>query len=211
MMTAIDRRKYMDQDEVRQIRTVAEAGAITDLRHGRRQGVTAWMLVDMALQTGLRVSELAAVQVEDIDAGRCALTVRRVKRRQSREETLAISTGLLKHLQEYIAWAELNSGPLFIGQRGPMTRRALQQIWKKVAKLVGLPDTSIHSARHTMAVHLLKKTGNLRQVQKQLGHASPTTTANMYADISFADMQNGVEGLYDEDGPHVDDVPTKLE
>ena len=47
-----------------------------------------------------------------------------------------------------------------------------------------------------MAVHLLKKTGNLRQVQKQLGHASPATTANMYADISFEDMQNGVTGLY---------------
>lgn len=44
--------------------------------------------------------------------------------------------------------------------------------------------------------HLLKKTGNLRQVQKQLGHASPATTANMYADISFEDMRNGITGLY---------------
>jgi site-specific recombinase XerC len=46
------------------------------------------------------------------------------------------------------------------------------------------------------SVHLLKKTGNLRQVQKQLGYAFPATTANMYADISFEDMQNGVTGLY---------------
>jgi integrase len=38
--------------------------------------------------------------------------------------------------------------------------------------------------------------GNLRLVQKQLGHASPATTANMYADISLEDMQNGVTGLY---------------
>jgi integrase len=38
--------------------------------------------------------------------------------------------------------------------------------------------------------------GNRRQVQIQLGHASPATTANMYADISFEDMQNGVTGLY---------------
>jgi integrase len=48
-----------------------------------------------------------------------------------------------------------------------------------------------------MSVHLLKKTKNLRQVQKQLGHASPTTTANMYFDISYEDMQEGVNGLYD--------------
>jgi integrase/recombinase XerC/integrase/recombinase XerD len=57
-------------------------------------------------------------------------------------------------------------------------------------------ELAIHSARHSIAVHLLKKTGNLRQVQKQLGHASPATTANMYADISFEDMQEGLNGLY---------------
>ena len=33
-------------------------------------------------------------------------------------------------------------------------------------------------------------------VQKQLGHASPATTTNMYADVSFEDMQDGLNGLY---------------
>ena len=47
-----------------------------------------------------------------------------------------------------------------------------------------------------MAVHLLRKTGNLRMVQKQLGHCNPTTTANMYADVTFEDMRDGVDGLY---------------
>jgi site-specific recombinase XerC len=51
-----------------------------------------------------------------------------------------------------------------------------------------------------VAVHLLRKTRNLRQVQKQLGHASPATTANMYADVPFEDMQAGVEGLYEDTG-----------
>ena len=59
-------------------------------------------------------------------------------------------------------------------------------------------DLSIHGCRHTLAVKALKKTGNLRFVQKLLGHASPTTTANMYADISFADMQEGLNGRYEE-------------
>ena len=49
-----------------------------------------------------------------------------------------------------------------------------------------------------MAVHLLKKTKNLRQVQKQRGYAAPATTASMYADISFEDMQIGVTDLYKE-------------
>ena len=78
-----------------------------------------------------------------------------------------------------------------------MTAQGLQRIWKATVKDAGLPkELSVHSARHTIAVHLLKKMGNLRQVQKQLGHSSPATTANMYADISFEDMQEGVNGLY---------------
>ena len=73
----------------------------------------------------------------------------------------------------------------------------MQQIWKAAVRRAGLPrELSIHSARHTLAVFLLRKTGNLRQVQKQLGHTSPVTTANMYADVTFEDMQAGVSGLY---------------
>ena len=51
-----------------------------------------------------------------------------------------------------------------------------------------------------MAVHLMRKTGNLRMVQKQLGHCNPTTTANMYADVTFEDMRDGVDGLYNSTG-----------
>ena len=51
-----------------------------------------------------------------------------------------------------------------------------------------------------MAVHLLRKTGNLRMVQKQLGHRNPSTTANMYADVTFEDTRKGVDGLYNSTG-----------
>ncbi len=195
----IDRNKYMDMKEVKQLRTVTEARAITDLKAGRINGVHAWMLVDLALSTGLRVSEIAALQIKDVDLKRGCLSMTRLKRKKKIKETLAIGKGIIQHLKDYIASMERNKGPLFVGSRGPLTAQGLQRIWKRSVKLAGLPkELSIHSARHTIAVHLLKKTGNLRQVQKQLGHASPATTANMYADISFEDMQNGVNGLYDQ-------------
>jgi integrase len=191
----IDRTKYMDADEVKQFRTVTEARAIVDLRKGRIAGPLAWMVVNLALATGLRVSELAAIQIKDIDLKRGFIKVRRRKRKKKVVDSLAISPELIKHLKEYIE--DRTTGKLFIGERGDLTRYGLQQIWKSAVKRAGLPkELSIHSARHTMAVHLLRKTGNLRQVQKQLGHASPATTANMYADISFEDMQNGVTNLY---------------
>ncbi len=191
----IDRTKYMNADEVKQLRTVTEAKAIVDLRKGRITGPLVWMVVDLALATGLRVSELAAIQVKDIDLKRGLITVQRRKRKKKVVDSLAISPELVKHIKDYLA--DKTTGNLFVGERGDLTRFGLQQIWKAAVKRAGLPkELSIHSARHSMAVHLLKKTGNLRQVQKQLGHASPATTANMYADISFEDMQNGVTGLY---------------
>lgn len=156
-----------------------------------------------AIQTGLRVSELAQIKVGDVDLKRGSLRVWRLKRRERKQETIAVNKELTVHLKEFIEWKKLvgqsvdQDAPLFVGKRGPLTARGLQQLWKSAVKKAGLPEElSIHSARHTIAVHLLRKTGNLRMVQKQLGHASPATTANMYADVSFEDMQNGLNGLY---------------
>ena len=161
-------------------------------------GPLSWMLVDLALTTGLRVSEMAALKIEDVDLKRGCMTVRRLKRKKKFTESIALGKDLAKHLRQYITSIGKTKGPLFVGKRGPLTAQGLQRVWKAAIKRTGLAaDLSIHCARHTIAVHLPRKTGNLRQVQKQLGHASPATTANMYADISFEDMQNGVTELYE--------------
>jgi integrase len=200
MMTPIDRTKYMDKRETDQLRTVTQARAFVDLQHGRRTGVVGWLLVDLALSTGLRVSEMAKLKVGDVDLKRLALHVSRHKSRKQRQESMAIGQDFAAHLEQYLAWKELAGeslsadSALITGKRGPVGVSGLQRI------------LSIHSARHTLAVRLLSKTHNLRQVQKQLGHASPATTANMYADISFEDMQAGLTGLYDN-GNNTGDSP----
>jgi integrase/recombinase XerD len=212
-MATVDRTKYMSAEEVKQLRTVTQARAIVDLKAGRINGVLGWMLVDFALSTGLRVSEIAKVAVEDIDMKRGLVTVSRAKKRKrAKPEPLALGKELSDHLREFLTWRSCRigdfngslpkhltatKGALFIGCRGPLTAQGLQRIWKAAVKQAGLPvELSIHSARHTLAVHLLRKTGNLRQVQKQLGHSSPTITAAMYADVTFEDMQDGLSGLY---------------
>ena len=212
-MAVVDRTKYMSADEVRQLRTVTEARAIVDLKAGRVNGALGWMVVDIALSTGLRVSEIAKLHVEDIDLKRGLVTVNRAKKRKRvKPEPLAIGRDLADHLRDFLAWRAgritdlqepvraglvATKGALFIGCRGPLTAQGLQRVWKAAIKRASLPaELSIHSARHTLAVHLLRKTGNLRQVQKQLGHSSPTITAALYADVTFEDMQAGVTGLY---------------
>ena len=203
---AIDREKYLDAGEVRRLRTVTEARAITDLAHGRITGPLAWMVVDAALSTGLRVSELADIHHGDLDLRRGSLRARRLKRRQRTTETIALPAGLVEHLRAFIEWKGQVDQPtgktdaLFMGKRGPLTARGLQQIWTRAVRDAGLPEgLSIHCARHTLAVHLLRATGNLRMAQKQLGHASPATTANLYADVPFEDMQAGLTGLYQDE------------
>ena len=204
----VDREKYMDLPEVTRLRKVSEANAIIDATKGRIRGVLAWAVVDVALSTGLRVSELARLRCGDIDFKRGCLRVTRSKKLRAKAETLAIGAEMLDHLREFIAWKDSvdqatdKVDPLFIGKRGALTVLGLQRIWKRAIAEAGLPtELSIHSARHTIAVHLLRKTSNLRLVQKQLGHASPTITANMYADVAFEDMQAGLNGLYDAPAP----------
>jgi site-specific recombinase XerD len=119
---------------------------------------------------------------------------------------MALSRELADHLRQFIEWKAMidqptdAEEPLFVGERGPLTAQGLQLIWKRAIERAGLPkELSIHSARHTIAVALLKKTGNLRLVQKQLGHTDPAVTANLYADVAFEDMQESLNGLYGVD------------
>ena len=195
---AIDRSKYLDEVEVKQLRTVTEAEAIVDLKKGRVTGPVRWMLVDLALSTGLRVSELAAIRIADIDFKRGAIKIVRAKKKKKRAETLPIDKKLIPHLKEFIAWMGKTKGPLFQGQRGPLSPQGLQQVWKAAIKIAGLPkELSIHSARHTFGVRYYRKTKDLRATQKLMGHASPSVTANMYVDVPFEDLQEGLNGLYD--------------
>ena len=192
---SIDRTKYMDEREVKKLRKAVIAWNDADLFRGRLQGPLTWLVVDVALQTGLRVGELAELKVKDIDFRRKAIKVVRLKKKKKVSETLGISDDLTAHLKDYLG--ERTTGFLFVGKRGRLHREGLQRIWKNAILRAGLPkELSIHSARHTMGFLLLKKTKNLRQVQKQLGHSSPAVTANIYADVSFDEMREGVNGLY---------------
>ena len=77
-----------------------------------------------------------------------------------------------------------------------MSRSGIQQVFKKWAKKAGLPSHySIHSLRHTYATNLYKASGyNLRLVQKQLGHSSPSIT-QVYADVINSDVEEALKNL----------------
>lgn len=170
----------------------------------RKNPVRNWAIIHLALDSGLRVSEICDLRVGDviIDSANASLIVRNGKGNKKRG--VKIGGSLADHLKQFIAWKEQNGesvssrAALFISSRSgkPMTRTALYRIFKASAAEVGIPSRfSIHSCRHTYASLLYKASKyNIRLVQKQLGHSSIQTT-QIYADVLSDDAAVAVENL----------------
>ncbi len=184
---SIDRDKFMDRNERAKLIKTCKERAELDEAKGRTTWPARYMLVDLALYSGLRVAEIAALEVGDLilKAENPYLVVRQGK--GGRRRTVYLDSALVKHLKSYIKYHLASPNPqvpLFPGQGGqhcaPIT---LMKSFKRAIKEAGLPEHySIHCARHTYATYLLHDTGNLRYTQKQLGHAQIAMTA-LYADV----------------------------
>lgn len=180
-------------------RRLAERGT----RDRRKRPVRDWAILHVALDAGLRVSEICALRVGDVilEPEHASLIVRDGKGHKKRG--VRIGKALRDHLEEFIAWKEANGesisnrAPLFVsGRGGPLTRSAVFRIFKANARAVGIPPRfSIHSCRHTYASLLYRASNyNIRLVQKQLGHSSIQTT-QIYADVLSEDAAVAVDRL----------------
>jgi integrase/recombinase XerD len=137
------------------------------------------VMFELLYSSGLRVSELISLRLEDIsfDAG-----FLRVIGKGSKERIVPLHMRALDKIKEYISverpqiLRKKNSPYLFITRRGgPMTRQRFWQTMKQLGKKAGL-DISPHTMRHSFATHLLEGGADLRSLQKLLGHADISTT-----------------------------------
>ena len=189
--------KYLSDEEVKRLRhTCADAAQLAKAK-GNWIAVRDWMVIDLALHTGLRVAELSHLRIEDLHLqyGEEALTVHEGK--GGKRRVVKFGSGLKTHLNDYLDSRTDDSPYVFPSSRGHrMTRSAIQKMVKKWMGDAGLLEHySVHSLRHTYATRLYKASGhNLRLVQKQLGHASVQTT-QVYADVTDADVEAAVEQL----------------
>ena len=138
-----------------------------------------YVMFELLYSSGLRVSELISLRLEDIsfDAG-----FLRVIGKGSKERIVPLHMRALERLKRFISLErpeilrKRNSSYLFITRRGgPMTRQRFWQTMKKLGKRTGL-DISPHTMRHSFATHLLEGGADLRSLQKLLGHADISTT-----------------------------------
>jgi integrase/recombinase XerD len=194
---------FMSPEQVRALKDYCRRRAEAPTLDKRENPVRDWAILHVALDAGLRVSEICALELRDVllDPLHAALIVRDGK--GGKKRGVKMGTALRDHLEEFIAWkgqlgeVTSNHAPLFVSTRGgALTRTAVYRIFRRCADAVGVPGRfSIHSCRHTYASMLYRASSfNLRLVQKQLGHRSIQTT-QIYADVLNEDALVAVENL----------------
>ena len=145
-------------------------------------------IMELLYATGIRVSELCGLDVDDLDAERRTI---RVLGKGGRERTVPVGVPALRAVHAWQragrpAVAATGSGPaLFLGARGGRLdpRTARRVVHACLAAVPGVPDSGPHGLRHAAATHLLEGGADLRSVQELLGHASLAST-QIYTHIS---------------------------
>ena len=171
------------------------------------------LLVRVAWRTGIRVSELIGIRVQDIDFDNRAIVIKVQKMRKrdgktiERRRVVPIDQGTLDMVKEYLDWRKQfpYKGDLLF----PISRQRVVQICWKLGKRAGItrvgdPTISqhtkfhLHHLRHSFAIHCVKRGMSIERLQKILGHSSPTTTS-VYLQFSVADLHEDYDKIWEED------------
>ena len=163
------------------------AAAALAAETGGPQGLRDVALLEMLYATGIRVSELCGLDVDDVDRDRRLV---RVIGKGDKQRTVPVGLPALAALDDWlgarVAWVTERSGAaVFLGARGGridprVVRRVVHNALRAVPEA---PDVGPHGLRHAMATHLLEGGADLRMVQELLGHASLATT-QIYTHVS---------------------------
>ena len=146
---------------------------------------------------GLRVSDVVALTVRDIDSARMVIRIQQAKGRKDRY--VMLSEQLLVILRAY--WKRTRPPHwLFPGpdRSKPITTRSLQRALRSAADAAGLDDeVTVHTLRHSFATHLLEQGVDIRVIQDLLGHRQITSTTR-YARVALdiiRQIQSPLESL----------------
>jgi site-specific recombinase XerD len=132
-------------------------------------------IMEIFYSSGLRLGELAALTVSDLDIYTESV---RVFGKGRKERVCPVGAPALEAISRYRAAANVHSGPLFISKaRKRISPRSIWLVLKRYVRHTSIPiSLSPHKLRHSFATHLLDNGADLRSVQALLGHASLSTT-----------------------------------
>jgi len=161
---------FLELDEVERLIKSVQGDKLESLRDRA--------ILELLFSTGLRVSELAGLNIENVNLKSGEFSVRG-KGDKIRLVFLSVSAKIA--LNEYLARRKDVSPALFVSLKGKevsrLTSRSVERIVKKYAARAGIvKKTTPHTLRHSFATDLLRNGADIRSVQAMLGHSSITTT-----------------------------------
>lgn len=164
-------------------------------------------IVELFYSSGLRLAEIAALDVDGIDWQ--AATVR-VTGKGSKQRIVPLGSVARTALQQWLKWRKLKvqeaEAALFISQRGTrVSHRNIQLRLEKLSLERGIAKKlHPHMLRHSFASHILESSGDLRAVQEMLGHSDIATT-QIYTHLNFQHLAK----TYDAAHPRANRKPKK--
>jgi integrase/recombinase XerD len=138
-------------------------------------------LLELAYSTGMRVSEICGLKMENIDEERRLV---RIRGKGRKERLIPFGKKAYDAMSTYLSGSrpflmkKRVSAYVFLNYTGsPISRVSFWKMFKKYARLAGLPsEVTPHTLRHSFATHLIEGGADLRAVQELLGHSSISTT-----------------------------------
>jgi integrase/recombinase XerD len=178
--------------------------AAPDERHPAGQRDKA--MLELLYATGLRVSELCSLSINDVQLGAGYLVA---KGKGSKERVVPVGRTAVEKVEAYLAGPRQHllgrreSRALFVTPRGgAFTRQGFWKLLKRYALKAGIrKPLSPHKLRHSFATHLVERGADLRAVQAMLGHADLSTT-QIYTHVNSARLR----AVYDQHHPRSDAV-----
>ena len=155
-------------------------------------------ILELLYSSGLRVSEIAGLNMEDVNTKEGLVKVRG---KGKKERILPVGSKAIYAIKSYLVEKILlkrKDKALFLNNRGrPLSDRGVRRIVVKYAKMIGISGRiGPHTLRHTFASHLLQAGADLRVIQELLGHASLSTTQK-YTHLDITHLMD----IYDKAHP----------
>jgi integrase/recombinase XerC len=156
-------------------------------------------IMELFYSSGLRLAELAALQVTDVDLVEASV---RVTGKGAKTRIVPVGAKAREALRDWLKvrpqLVKTPSTAMFISRIGrSLSHRNIQARVQHWARRLGLPQgVSPHTFRHSFATHVLESSGDLRAVQEMLGHADIGTT-QIYTHLDFQHLAR----IYDQAHP----------
>jgi tyrosine recombinase XerC len=182
---------FMTEEEVKKLIESAFARNEADI-----QGLRDRAILEAFYSSGLRISELVGLNLDDLDF---ISGIVKVRGKGKKERIVPIGEAALSAIRKYVEKKKKQSTAIFLNKNSSrITTRGVRYLLVKYLRSAEMkPGVSAHTFRHSFATHLLNRGADLRTVQELLGHANLSTT-QIYTHLTTEKLKS----VYDKAHPH---------